>query len=84
MSATPAGPAYQPAAGTAPAQPGREPPGVTERLITMPAILALVVIALLALAVVAIAVHVLFSPWLLLAAVALLVWVRFRPGRSRP
>ena len=48
----------------------------------MPAILALVLIAILAVAVVGFAVHLLFSPWLLVAAVAVLVWMRFRPGRS--
>ena len=48
----------------------------------MPAILALVLITILAVAVVGIAVHLLFSPWLLVAAVAVLVWMRFRPGRS--
>ena len=48
----------------------------------MPAILALVLITILAVAVVGFAVHLLFSPWLLVAAVAVLVWMRFRPGRS--
>ena len=48
----------------------------------MPAILALVLIAIVALAVVSFAVHILFSPWLLVAAVAALVWFRFRPRRS--
>ena len=36
----------------------------------MPAIIALVLIAILALAAVSVAVHLLFSPWLLVAAVA--------------
>ena len=27
--------------------------------------------------------HVLFSPWLLLAAAGILVWVKFRPRRAR-
>ena len=49
----------------------------------MPAILAFVLIAILAVAVVGFAVHILFSPWLLVAAVAVLVWMRFRPRRSR-
>jgi hypothetical protein len=49
----------------------------------MPAILALVLIAVLAVAVVGFAVHLLFSPWLLVAAVAILVWMRFRPRRTR-
>ena len=48
----------------------------------MPAILAFVLIAILAVAVVGFAVHLLFSPWLLVAAVAVLVWMRFRPRRS--
>ena len=49
----------------------------------MPAIIALVLIAFVAVAVLGIAVHLLFSPWLLVAAVAVLVWMRFRPRRSR-
>ena len=48
----------------------------------MPAIIALVLIAILAVAVLGFAVHLLFSPWLLVAAVAVLVWMRFRPRRS--
>jgi hypothetical protein len=48
----------------------------------MPAIIALVLIAIVALAVVSFAVHILFSPWLLVAAVVALVWFRFRPRRS--
>ena len=47
----------------------------------MPAIIALVVIAIVALAVLSAAVHVLFSPWLLVA-IAIVAWVRFRPRRS--
>jgi len=49
----------------------------------MPAILALVLITILAVAVVGFAVHLLFSPWLLVAAVGILVWIKFRPRRSR-
>jgi hypothetical protein len=47
----------------------------------MPAfiIAALAVIAVLA--IIGIAVHVLFSPWLLVA-VAIVAWIRFRPRRS--
>jgi hypothetical protein len=51
----------------------------------MPAILALILIAIVviaALAVASFAVHLLFSPWLLVAAVVALVWFRFRPRRS--
>jgi hypothetical protein len=49
----------------------------------MAAIIALVLIAIVALLVLSFAVHVLFSPWLLLLAVAVVAWVKFRPGRSR-
>ena len=48
----------------------------------MPAIIALVLIAVVALAVVGFAVHLLFSPWLLVAAIAVLAWVKLRPRRS--
>jgi hypothetical protein len=47
----------------------------------MPAIIALVLIAIVALAVVSFTVHLLFSPWLLVA-VAVLAWIKFRPRRS--
>jgi hypothetical protein len=46
------------------------------------AIIALVLIAIVALTVLSFAVHVLFSPWLLLAVIGILVWVKFRPRRS--
>jgi hypothetical protein len=45
-------------------------------------IIAVVLIAIVALAVLGFAVHLLFSPWLLLVAIAILAWVKFRPGRS--
>jgi hypothetical protein len=48
----------------------------------MPAIIVAVLVALAALAVLGFAVHILFSPWLLVA-VAVLAWIRFRPRRSR-
>jgi len=48
----------------------------------MPAIIAFVLIAILALTVLSLAVHFLFSPWLLLAAVGVLAWIKFRPRRS--
>jgi hypothetical protein len=41
---------------------------------------ALIVIGLLA--VLGFVLHILFSPWLLLLAAGLLVWVKFRPRRS--
>jgi hypothetical protein len=47
----------------------------------MPAIMALALIAIVALTVLGVAVHVLFSPWLLVA-VAILAWIKFRPRRS--
>ena len=49
----------------------------------MLAIIALVLIAIVALTVLGFAVHVLFSPWLLLAVIGILAWVKLRPGRSR-
>jgi hypothetical protein len=48
----------------------------------MPGILALVLAAVVALAVLGFAVHLLFSPWLLLA-VAIVAVIKFRPGRTR-
>ena len=47
------------------------------------AFIALVLIAIVALTVLGFAVHLLFSPWLLLAVVGILAWVAFRPRRSR-
>jgi hypothetical protein len=47
----------------------------------MPGIIALVLIAIVALTVLSFAVHVLFSPWLLVA-IAVLALIRFRPRRS--
>ena len=49
----------------------------------MAAIIAFAVIAILALIIVSFAVHLLFSPWLLLVAVGILAWIKLRPGRSR-
>ena len=45
-------------------------------------IIAFAVIAIVALIIVSLAVHVLFSPWLLLA-VAIVALIKFRPRRSR-
>ncbi len=47
----------------------------------MAAIIALALIALVALTVVGFAVHLLFSPWLLVA-IAILAWIKFGPRRS--
>jgi hypothetical protein len=48
----------------------------------MPGIIALALIALVALSVLSFTVHFLFSPWLLVVAVAILAWIKFRPRRS--
>lgn len=48
----------------------------------MPAIIALALVAIVAVAVLSVAVHILFSPFLLVA-VAILAWIKFRPRRSR-
>ncbi len=48
----------------------------------MLAIIALAVVAIVAFAVLTFAVHILFSPRLLVA-VAILAWIKFRPRRSR-
>jgi len=45
-------------------------------------IIALVVIAIVALALLGAIVHTLFSPWLLLVAIAVLAWIKLRPRRS--
>jgi hypothetical protein len=52
------------------------------RPITMLAIIALVLMAMVALAVLSLSVHVLFSPWLLVVAIGILAWIKFRPRRS--
>ena len=48
----------------------------------MPAIIALVVAAIVAVAVLGFVLHILFSPWLLVA-VACVAFIKFRPRRSR-
>ena len=45
-------------------------------------VLALVLVAVVALIVASFALHVLFSPWILLA-VGILLFIKFRPRRSR-
>ena len=47
----------------------------------MLAIIVLAVAAIVALTVLSFAVHILFSPWLLVA-IAILAWIKFRPRRS--
>jgi hypothetical protein len=48
----------------------------------MPALIAVALIVIVALTIVGFAVHLLFSPWLLVA-VAILAWIKFRPRSSR-
>ena len=48
----------------------------------MPGIIALVLIAIVALIVLSFAVHILFSPWLLVA-IGILLLIKFWPRRSR-
>ena len=47
----------------------------------MPGIIVLVLIAIVALTVLSLTVHLLFSPWLLVA-IGILAWIKFRPRRS--
>ncbi|HJZ01878.1 MAG TPA: hypothetical protein VJ305_14225 [Streptosporangiaceae bacterium] len=47
----------------------------------MPGIITLALIVVVALIIISFAVHVLFSPWLLVA-IAILAWVKFRPRRA--
>ena len=47
----------------------------------MPGIIAVALIAIVALTVLSVTVHVLFSPWLLVA-IAIVAWIKFRPRRS--
>jgi hypothetical protein len=46
-------------------------------------IIALVLIAIVALTVLGFAVHLLFSPLVLLAIIAVVAWIKFGPRRSR-
>jgi hypothetical protein len=51
--------------------------------IAMLAIIALILIAIAALVIFGFAAHILFSPWLLLVAAGILLWIKFGPRRSR-
>jgi zinc transporter ZupT len=53
------------------------------RPIAMLAIIALVLIAIVALSILGFAAHILFSPWLLLVAAGILLWVTVARRRSR-
>lgn len=48
----------------------------------MPAFIALALVAIVAVVILSIAVHILFSPWLLVA-VAIVAWIKFRPRHGR-
>ena len=45
-------------------------------------IIGIALIAIVALAVLSFTLHFLFSPWLLLVAIGVLAWLRFRPRRA--
>jgi hypothetical protein len=47
----------------------------------MPGIIVLVLIAIVALTVLSFTVHLLFSPWLLVA-IGIVAWIKLRPRRS--
>jgi hypothetical protein len=47
----------------------------------MLALVALVLVALVALSVAGFALHLLFTPWILVA-VAIVAWIKFRPSRT--
>jgi hypothetical protein len=49
----------------------------------MAAILAIALAAIVGILVISFALHLLFSPWLLLVAVAVFAWVKLRPRGSR-
>lgn len=49
----------------------------------MPAIILLVLAGIVALSVFGFVVHALFSPWLLVVAIAVVAWIKFGPRRSR-
>ncbi len=48
----------------------------------MLALIVLVLAAIAALTIVGFALHILFSPWILVA-IAIVAWIKFRPRRSR-
>jgi hypothetical protein len=46
-------------------------------------IIAIALIAIVALALLSFTLHLLFSPWLLVVAIGVLAWLKFRPRRVR-
>jgi hypothetical protein len=53
-----------------------------KEIVTMAWIIALALVVIVALSLLGFAVHLLFSPWLLVA-VAIVALIKFRPGRAR-
>ena len=49
----------------------------------MAPIIGLALIVILAVVIFGAVLHLLFSPWILLAVVAVVAWVKFRPGGRR-
>jgi hypothetical protein len=47
------------------------------------AIIAIVIAVIVGFTILGVAAHLLFSPFLLLVAIGLLIWAKFRPGRTR-
>jgi hypothetical protein len=48
----------------------------------MPALIAIALVVILAVVLFGMVVHLLFSPWLLLVAVGVIAWIKFRPRRN--
>jgi hypothetical protein len=48
----------------------------------MVAIVAFILFVIVAIAIAGFALHLLFSPWLLLVALGVVLWLKFRPSRS--
>jgi hypothetical protein len=46
-------------------------------------VIALVIFAIVAIAIFGLAAHILFSPLVLLVAIGILAWIKFRPRRNR-
>ncbi|HUD79728.1 MAG TPA: hypothetical protein VMR00_17930 [Streptosporangiaceae bacterium] len=45
-------------------------------------IIVVALIAIVALSILSFSLHILFSPWLLLPAIGVLLWIKLRPRRS--
>jgi hypothetical protein len=49
----------------------------------MSGIIALALVVIVALIILGFVLHLLFSPWLLVGAIAVLAWIKLRPRRSQ-